>query len=327
MVQKFIFRLLPAMIFLILAAAQSPARTQDFEIWLAQFRLEAKAAGISPLILDKALTGLQPLPRIIKQDRHQPESRKTLDQYLGILLTKRRIKVGTDKLREKNKFFQAIEKEYGVPGSILVALWGIESNFGTNTGKIPVIAALATLAHDQRRASFFRAELFAALKLADQKIITLDEMRGSWAGAMGQLQFLPSVLLRFKVDQNQDGRVPIWHDSPELFATAANYLAKSAWQAQKKWGYEVDASQIPNDIPLAQMTQYQPLSWWGEAGVKIISGGPPESSTSQARLLLPDGRHGRAFLVLKNFEAILTWNRSNLYALAVGLLSDQIYEK
>jgi len=296
----------------------------DFETWLSAFRFEAKAAGISQQTIDKALAGLQPLPKVIKYDRHQPESRKTLDQYLDILVTKRRIEKGSQKLQAKSKFFHGMKEKYGVPGHILVALWGIESNFGGNTGKLPIIASLATLAHDPRRSTFFRAELLAALQLVDQNIIALEEMQGSWAGAMGQLQFLPSVIMRFKVDADQDGKVQVWQDGPDLFATAANYLAQAGWQAEKPWGYEIDISKIPHDIPMESMTQYQPLSWWKKIGVQTPPKPLPPKVKDKARLILPEGRQGRAFLVLENFEAILTWNRSNLYGIAVGLLSDHL---
>lgn len=313
--------MMTAAILLLFSALPCSGADRDFAAWLQNFKAEAESAGISRQTLDSELSGIAPLPKIIRLDRHQPEARKTLTEYLQLLLSEKRIADGTRHLRSKGDLLKNIENKYGIPGSLLTAFWGIESNYGANTGTTPVIAALATLAFDPRRSAFFKGELLDALRLIDCGLIRSDAMRGSWAGAMGQLQFLPSVILTYKVDQDGDGRLAIWQDSPELFATAAHYLAKSGWQPGLPWGCEVNLVDIPAKNDPRNLSAFRPIGWWREIGVTAI---PALPADLEARLLLPEERQGRAFLVTRNFEVLLKWNRSNHYALAVGLLSDAI---
>jgi len=292
----------------------------DFNTWLGALRVEAAAAGIRAPTIAAALANLEPIPRVLELDRHQPESRKSLDQYLQMLISPERIRAGRRNLRIHQETLARVEERFGVPPQILVALWGIESNYGAITGSFPVIGALATLAHDQRRAAFFRRELLAALRLLDQGVVGLSEMQGSWAGAMGELQFLPSVLAAHGQDLDQDGHIAIWQSGPDLFATGAAYLAASGWQRGRSWGFEVEPS--PSLAPENTPPQPRPIRQWQQMGFRPTGELTAMDPSQPATLLRPGGN--RAFLVLPNFAVLLHWNRSDKYVLAVGLLADQI---
>ncbi len=312
-------------LFLGLALSASSEPLPDFNEWLAGLRAEAVASGISVETLDSALVGLAPIPRVLELDRAQPEDTLSLAQYLAIMAGEQRLRKGRDRLAAKRELLAGVEAEYGVPPAILTALWGIESDFGRVTGTFPVLGALATLAHDRRRAAFFRRELLAALTLCDTGVVVLSELRGSWAGAMGQLQFLPSVLLRYGVDADRDGRISIWRAGPDLFASGARYLAASGWQAGQPWGIEVA---LPGGMPTGELRAdvRKPVAVWFHAGLRPIRTPGAQVSTLPATLYLPEGPVGRAFLIMDNFEVLLRWNRSTKYALAVGLLGDQLLD-
>jgi membrane-bound lytic murein transglycosylase B len=297
--------------------------TEDFSAWLEGLRQEARAKGISDATLHEALDDLQPIPRVIELDQKQPEFTQTFWHYLDARVTEDRIERGR-MLREIHaELLDSIAEKYGVQPRFLMAFWGLETNFGDYLGGFPVIGSLATLAHDPRRSDFFRSELLEALSIIDNGHISADEMIGSWAGAMGQPQFMPSTFVRFAVDADNDGRRDIWHSLPDVFASAANFLAKSGWQKDKTWGREV---KLPPDFPLelTGLEVEKSLAAWQVLGVKKINGEDLPAVNVSGSILLPAGYGGPAFLVYNNYRVILQWNRSDLYAIAVGYLADRI---
>jgi membrane-bound lytic murein transglycosylase B len=295
----------------------------DFVEWLTSLRAEAKARGISEATLDTAFAGVQPIQRILKLDRNQPEFKKDYWSYIKLTVTGSRIKKGQRLLIKHGTLLENIKNHYGVQPRFLVAIWGMETNFGTYLGKFPVISSLATLAYDTRRSSFFRAELLHALKIIDEGHIDVPDMEGSWAGAMGQLQFMPSTFISFAVDEDKDGRKDIWHSLPDVFASAANYLSKYNWHVDRTWGREV---RLPSnfDQELAGLDTKKPLSEWQNLGIRRLNGGNLPEVDINASLIMPSGSHGPAFLVYQNYRAIFRWNRSHLYSLAVCRLSDKL---
>ncbi|MSP90088.1 MAG: lytic murein transglycosylase [Alphaproteobacteria bacterium] len=304
-----------------------PARAAetDFATWLKDVRAEALKLGYKPAMLDAAFKGVQPIARVLELDRKQPEFTLTFDQYIERVVGVQRIRNGRNRLVEHSKLLDEVARKYRVPPRFILALWGIETDFGRITGNFPVIAALATLAYDGRRARFFRGELMQALKILDEGHIGAAEMRGSWAGAMGQNQFMPSSFNRFAVDFNGDGRRDIWTSLPDVFASIANYLAGSGWKADRNWGALVT---LPDNFDPAQADlsiQKSNQDWTG-LGVRRADGAAFGPADAAASLLLPGGPTGRAYLVTDNFRTIMKWNRSINFATAVGLLADSIGE-
>ncbi len=296
----------------------------DFQTWLAGLRVEARNQGISEGILDAALGDLAPIPRVIELDRDQPEFTQTFWTYLGKRVSAVRIERGRAMLRQHAALLQRIQDRYGVQARFLVAFWGLETNFGDYMGSFPVVGALATLAHDPRRSDFFRAELLNALKILEGGHVTPADMKGSWAGAMGQPQFMPSTFVRHAVDDDGDGRRDIWTTLPDVFASAANYLSRSGWKQGETWGREVA---LPKgfDLDLTGLKQRRSLAEWQRLGVRRANGADlPQVADMQASLILPGGHRGPAFLVYQNFRTIMVWNRSISYAIAVGHLADRL---
>jgi len=306
--------------------ARPGACTEDFSGWLEGLRQEALAKGISAATLHEALDDLQPIPRVIELDRRQPEFTQTFWRYLDARVTEGRIERGRLLLELHAELLDGIEKQYGVQPRFLVAFWGLETNFGDYLGSFPVIGSLATLAHDPRRSDFFRSELLAALSIIDGGHISANEMVGSWAGAMGQPQFMPSTFARFAVDADGDGRRDIWYSLPDVFASAANFLSESGWQGDKTWGREV---RLPPgfNLALTGLELEKTLAAWQILGVRKINGDDLPRVNMKASLILPAGHAGPAFLVYNNYRTTLQWNRSDLYAIAVGYLADRITGK
>ena len=301
-----------------------PGSAEDFQIWLGKLRVEAEGKGISQSVLDEALAGIQPIPRVIELDRRQPEFTLTFTQYRDRVVPQSRIKKGRVKYQENRDLLEEIGGKIGVQPRFIVALWGIETDFGRVTGGFKVIPALATLAHDGRRSAFFRKELLNALQILHEGHIAPKEMMGSWAGAMGQSQFMPSSFLAHAVDYDGDGRRDIWTTRPDVFASAANYLAKSGWRADQTWGREV---KLPPDFDfaLADLKVRKPIGGWQALGVRQPDGGDLPTRQLSASIVLPEkGKVSPAYLVYNNYRTTLRWNRSTYFALAVGLLSDGI---
>ena len=301
-----------------------PGSAEDFQIWLGKLRVEAEGKGISQSVLDEALAGIQPIPRVIELDRRQPEFTLTFTQYRDRVVPQSRIKKGRVKYQENRDLLEEIGGKIGVQPRFIVALWGIETDFGRVTGGFKVIPALATLAHDGRRSAYFRKELLNALQILHEGHIAPKEMMGSWAGAMGQSQFMPSSFLAHAVDYDGDGRRDIWTTRPDVFASAANYLAKSGWRADQTWGREV---KLPRDFDfvLADLKVRKPIGGWQVLGVRRPDGGDLSTQQLSASIVLPEkGKMSPAYLVYSNYRTTLRWNRSTYFALAVGLLSDGI---
>ena len=304
--------------------AVAPRNDQPFEQWLQALRDEARNAGIGQGTLESALTGVAPVNRVIELDRRQPEFTQTFWTYMDKRVSEGRIARGRELLAKHRPLLERIEADYGVQPRFLIAFWGLETNFGDYLGSFQVIDALATLAYDQRRADFFRAQLLDALRIVDQGHVTAANMKGSWAGAMGHLQFIPSTFVGHAVDRTGDGRKDIWGTLPDVFASGANYLSNLGWEGDQLWGREVV---LPDGFDLSQATLSvrKPLDAWAEMGVTKANGQPlstPEGM--QGSVVLPQGHNGPAFLVYENFRHILSWNRSISYAIAVGHLADRI---
>ncbi len=307
-----------------LAAYPASAETDPgFEAWLSELRVEALDAGIRRETLDASFAGVAPIPRVIELDRRQPESTLTFEQYVDRIVNNKRIDIGRARLSENSPLLQEVSAKFGVQPRFIVALWGIETNFGQNTGGFSVIAALATLAYDGRRSQFFRKELLDALRIVDQGHISPENMKGSWAGAMGQSQFMPSSFMNFAYDFDGDGAKDIWTTSADVFASAANYLSGVGWKSDITWGREV---QLPAgfDPALADLKVVKQLSEWQALGVRRADGRDLPARDIPASVIFPGEVGGPAYIVYDNYRALLRWNRSLYFATAVGLLSDQI---
>ncbi|MBX3604834.1 MAG: lytic murein transglycosylase [Piscinibacter sp.] len=306
------------------ASAATPGPEAAFADWVAGFRASARAAGIRDDVLHAAFDGVQYLPGVIERDRAQAEFTRTVWDYLERAVTPARIARGRDLLAEWREPAEAAAARFGVPAPVVVAIWGMESNYGGHTGDIPTIDALATLGFEGRRAEWARGQLLAALNILQAGDIERGAMIGSWAGAMGQTQFLPSSFLAYAVDADGDGRRDIWGSLPDVLASTAHFLARVGWQPGQPWGVEV---RLPPgfDLERADDGVRQSAAQWAAEGVQSRDGAPlPE--LGEASVLLPAGARGPAFLTGANFRAILRYNRSNSYALAVGLLAQRLVD-
>jgi len=308
---------------LCLLVSSAQAQT-DFSSWLAEFRQEALAKGISQNTLDTALGGLRPAPRVIEYDTSQPESVVTFLSYLNRHVTPQKIARGRALLIEHQALFADVEQRYGVPRQILAAFWGMETNYGSFNGETPIPAALATLAYDGRRSAFFRAELLDALRIIDAGDVTAENMKGSWAGAMGQMQFMPSTYRRYAVDGDGDGRVNLW-TTADAVHSAGNYLSQAGWKSGQRAAIQV---RLPVDFQwgTARLFHRRPIEDWKKAGVTQMSGEPLAGSASWAGIVLPQGWRGPAFMVFDNFDVIMQWNRSVSYALSVAMLAQRLVD-
>jgi membrane-bound lytic murein transglycosylase B len=305
----------------IVGALPALAAETDFATWLAGVREDALAAGIQPATVALALDGLQPIPRVIELDRQQPETVLTYDEYLRRVVNPQRRRAAREHLANNRALLDEIGRRYGVQPRFIVALWGIETSFGAASGKFPVIASLATLAYDGRRSAFFRRELIEALEIIDQDHFDPKDMLGSWAGAMGQSQFMPSTFLLYAVSYGGDGRRDIWHRREDVFASIANYLAQNGWHSEETWGRFV---RLPPDFApaLVGLEVQKPVSEWRRLGVRRADGAPLPARDLQASVLRPGGDEGPAVLAYDNFRILRKWNTSNYFASAVGLLAD-----
>ena len=300
------------------------AIAEEFNTWLDTLKIEARSKGISQSTIESSLSGIKPIPRVIELDRKQPEFTLTFKEYLRRVVSDRRIRIGKAKLVEHEKLLAEISIKYGVQPRYIIALWGIETDFGRITGGFPVISSLATLAYDGRRSKFFRKELFLALKIVAKGHITAKDMLGSWAGAMGQNQFMPSSFHAYAVDYNRDGSKDIWKTLPDIFASIANYLSKSGWQGDQTWGRAVRLPDKFSSKLLGRKIK-KGLNQWHELGVRKLSGKDLPKRNLISSIIRPEkGMIGPAFVVYHNYGVILKWNRSNYFATAVGTLSDKI---
>lgn len=297
--------------------------THVYAQWVRDLRAEAVAAGVREETLDRSLEGLMPDPIVEKLDQKQPEKSISFDQYLKNVVTAERVQRGRALLKQHKAILTKISARYGVAPEVIVSLWGIESSFGRNQGNFNVIRSLLTLAYEGRRAEFFRKELLNALRIMDSRNGTERELRGSWAGALGQCQFMPSTYLNHAVDGDGDGVRDIWDNEHDIFASIANYLAAEGWKSGQGWGYEVSApEQVQQDM--VGLEFLRPITDWRQIGVlKKNDTALPLDGLGYA-LVAPDGVGGRTFLVSDNFKALMRWNRSTYFGVAVGIMADRI---
>lgn len=307
-------------------AANISAPKIPFALWLEGVKKEAASQGISQATLESAFLHVVINPRIIELDRKQPEKRKTFQQYFTGAITDARVKQARMLYRKHYALLTEIGAHYGVQPSFIVSLWGIETSFGANTGKVKLIDALTTLAYDGRRSEFFRKELIESLKILDQRHFTADTLRGSWAGAMGQTQFMPSSYFSYAVDYNKDGFADIWNDPADIFASIANYLATVGWDMNSPWGRKV---LLPAhfDPELAGMEQSRPISAWGSMGIRSKDGSRLPSKPLLASLIILGENGQDAYLVYNNYKTLLDWNKSKYFATTVSLFADKIEGK
>ncbi len=297
-------------------------REESFAEWLEALRAEARELGIGEAALS-ALDELEPVERVLELDNSQPEFVQTFTRYIDLRVTPGQVSRGQELLQQHGVLLDQVRQRYGVQPHYLVSFWAIESNYGRATGGFGVLEALATLAYDPRRADFFRRELLTALRIIDEGHIQSERMSGSWAGAMGQLQFLPSVFYRYGVDGDGDGRIDIWNSLPDIFHSAANFLSQSGWQGDERWGREVV---LPTGFDFSQTGTgtRKSLAEWRDLGVTQTDGSPiPVAAGMEASIILPAGAFGPAFIAYGNFRATMAYNPSTFYALTVGHLADR----
>ncbi len=300
-----------------------PSHNPAFDAWIQGFRPRARSAGISEATLDAAFREVGFLPDVVDRDRNQAEFTRTLEDYLASAASDTRVENGRAMLRQYRPVLEAIEARYGVPPHVVISVWGMESNYGTRLGNVPVISATATLAFDGRRGSFFEQQLIAALRILQNGDTTPDRMTGSWAGAMGHTQFIPTTFEAYAVDFTGDGRRDIWAEDPtDALASAAAYLSRSGWTRGQPWGLEVQLPSGFNRGLTGRGTTRSP-SQWASMGVRDMNGNAPPEHGS-ASILTPAGANGPAFMVFSNFGVILRYNNSEFYAIAVGHLADRI---
>jgi lytic murein transglycosylase len=307
--------------------AQNPmnvaASDKGLQRWLAGYKSRALKAGISATVLDRAFRGVQYNADVIKKDRNQSEFTKTIWDYLDSAASEARIKNGKAALSKHKSKLQKIEARYGVDKEVVVAVWGLESAYGTFKGSTPVIEALATLAYDGRRGEFFEEQLTAALKILQSGDVSAQNMTGSWAGAMGHTQFIPTSYLSYAVDFTGDGKRDIWSEDPtDALASTAAYLKRSGWKKNQPWGVEV---KLPTgfDYAAANRKNLKNPSEWARLGIKDMQGRAVPNH-GPASILLPAGAEGATFMIFKNFDAIEQYNTADAYVIGVGHLSDRI---
>lgn len=291
---------------------------EDFSACLADLRQRADDHGVSA----DALAAVEPVEQVLELDRDQPEFTTTLADYLARRVTDARVEQGRELLAEHEALLDELYREYGVPPRYLVAFWGLETNFGSYLGRMPALDSVTTLACDRRRSEYFAGQVLAALRILDEGPLERDDLRGSWAGAMGHVQFMPEVFARYAVDYDGDGRRNLWGSVPDALASAANFLQDLGWKSGWRWGREV---LLPPDFPY-ELAGYEPraLVEWKRLGVRTAYGRELSEADIDASLLVLAGHEGPAFLVYDNFHTIMRWNQSEFYAVAVGHLADRI---
>ncbi len=304
-------------------AAPAHARDAGFQLFVDDFWPTARRAGISRATYRRAFKGVEPDPEVWEKDAHQPEFVMPVSQYIALAVSDTRIDEGAKKLVALKPLLDEIERRYGVDRYVLIAIWGMETNYGTFTGNKYVIRALATLAYKGRRTGFGRKQLISALRILERGDTTPERMMGSWAGAMGHTQFIPTTYMGNAVDYDGDGKRDIWDTVPDALASTANYLKRSNWQFGQTWGYEVELPARFNHR-LASLRVVKSLGQWKKLGIKRVRGKAFPRQTDRASLYLPAGADGPAFLILQNFRSIMRYNAATKYALAVGHLSDRI---
>lgn len=283
-------------------------------------RAEEERLADSTVAVIKKLT---PIERVIKLDKNQPEFAQSFAQYVDKRVSNYHIKNGKRLLKEHRELLDNLHVKYGVAPQYLVSFWGLETVFGRHKGKIEILNAIATLACDNRRSEYFTDELFDLLHLIDNQTVSTEQLKGSWAGAMGHMQFMPSAMRKYAIDGDGDGKIDVWQSEVDALTSAAHYLSTIGWQRGERWGREVV---LPDDFDFSafEYDKKYPLSDFAKAGVRQTNGNVLPQSTMQAELVLPNGHQGHAFLVYRNFDIVMKWNLSKNYALSVGILADKL---
>jgi len=318
---NFVVKSVCCMTFCLWLFANTARADADFDAWKQLFRQQALEAGVSENTVNTYVPQMDLLPRVVQADRSQPEFVSTFWDYVDKRLTPQRIEQGRVMMKRYPTWLKRLEERFGVPGQYLVAFWGLETNYGATKGSTDILDALATLAYDKRRRTFFTKELIAFLKILETEHWT--HVTGSWAGAFGHFQFMPTTFMAYAVDADNNGSRNIVHNLPDAFASAANYLHQMGWQRGEPWGHEVS---LPNNVNwnMVHATSSYPVREWIKHGYRIADGRafPVSEQDISARLVLPMGLQGPAFLVYPNFYRIMKWNKSELYALTVAFLAD-----
>jgi membrane-bound lytic murein transglycosylase B len=315
------FSAISALTFTLLPPA--PAFAGKFQTCVESFWPSAKRAGVSRATFDRATKGLTLDPEVIESAKYQPEYKKPIGEYVDRAVSTKRLTVGKEKLVEYKELLDKLEAKYGVDRHIVVAIWGVESNYGDNTGEKNVIRSLMTLACSGTKAKFARGQIVSALRILQRGDTSFEAMNGSWAGAMGHTQFIPTTYTAYAVDQDGDGKRDIWGTIPDALGSTAAYLKVSKWKRSQTWGYEVKLPKNLNPKRISSKT-YKTLGQWQKLGITRINGRPYPRLSDKAQLFAPEGKNGPAFLVLNNFRSILRYNVAKSYALAVGHLADRL---
>lgn len=296
---------------------------ENFEQCKINLAERAKNTGFSSYITQTVINNITAIERVITLDKKQPEFSQTFEQYIKARVSNYHVRVGKEKLKQNQALFDTLEAKYGIPRQYLVSFWGLETVFGKHKGKMSVLNSLATLACDQRRSEFFTQELLNLFTLIETEKVSVEQLQGSWAGAMGHMQFMPTAFLKYAVDADNDGKVDIWQSEADALTTAANYLNQIGWQTKERWGREVT---LPKNFAFEKVAfdQYYPLSFFKTLGVTKTDGQPLSNYDIKAELYLPSGHQGPAYLLYPNFNVIMTWNLSKSYALSVGLLANKL---
>lgn len=304
-------------------AQEAPSQSRDFGTCIADFQDQARSESISEHVVENVLGNLEEQVRVIELDNSQPEFVQTFAHYLNLRVSDTRIERGRALYQENREFLAELTEIYGVPGQYLVAFWGLETNFGSYLGNTPTLDSLATLACDPRRSAFFTSELMVALQLVERDSLDPAEMQGSWAGAVGHTQFMPSSYWHYAVDGDGDGQINLWASEKDALASGANFLQSLGWNREERWGREV---QLPDDFAYLEtgLRNSAPLSDWSDLGVRRADGSELPIADVEGSILVPAGHEGPAFLVYDNFSVIMRWNRSESYAISVGHLADRI---
>lgn len=305
------------------AAVVQQIQGADFQACLGNIRAMALREGVPASVADQALNGLVPDQRVLDLDSRQPEFILTLGRYLGNAISAERIAKGRQMLAQHRTLLQAVERDYGVQPHYIVAFWGLESGYGAFVGDFSVVRSVATLACRTRRAQFFAGETVQALRILSAQHMQAAQMKGSWAGAMGNTQFMPSTFTAHGVDRDGDGRVDLWRSLPDVFASSANFLSKSGWKRGQDSHIEVT---LPQGFPYDRidLNEERTARDWRQLGVTRANGQPLPDFADRAAIAIPAGHRGPAFLMLPNFKVVMIWNRSVLYAISVGVLARQI---
>jgi membrane-bound lytic murein transglycosylase B len=295
----------------------------EFTQCIDNLKIKADAGGYSSYIINEIIPSLAPIKRVIELDKKQPEFSQSFADYLRLRLTNYHIQTGRKKLAQHKELFDKLSKKYGIPPQYLVAFWGLETNFGRNKGKMSVLNSLTTLACDERRAEYFTTELFDLFHLIDSKKVNVKQLYGSWAGAMGHMQFMPSALRKYAIDGDNDGKIDVWQSEADALTSAANYLNSIGWLEKERWGRQVN---LPENFAFnkIEFDKYYPLAIFKNLDVTTMNGNQLSDYKIEAELVLPAGANGPAFLVYPNFNVIMKWNLSENYALSVGLLANSI---